>query len=401
MPGAAGGLAPHRDGEGDRGHHEAHAENPLPQPGTEDAFGRGPGRPVHAARAGRLAAERNPGQAVGEQVHPQDLGGQQRQGQAERGPGEHHRDLRGAAGQPVEQEPADVVIDAAAFFGGGHHGGQVVVGQYQVGGLAGDLGAAAAHGHADVGAAQRRPVVDAVAGHRDHVPGGLPGGDDGQFLLRGSPGEYPRPRIGQVGARVAAIDDVIARAQDPGFGGDRACGRRVIPGDQHRGDARRLAGGDGGGRRGARRVHDADQADQPQAAFQVGAGWGGGPVGGGHGEHPESIPREFPGTGTGAGHGAGVIGDHRLVEQDLGGSLAEHADPAARAPVHGGHPFPAAVEGKLGHPRRGGAEPLRPQPQSPGRGQQRGLGRVANRRPFLPVADLVQRRVIAQRGPGQ
>ena len=36
-------------------------------------------------------------------------------------------------------------------------------------GLAGDVGARPAHGHADVGAAERGGVVDAVAGHRDDV----------------------------------------------------------------------------------------------------------------------------------------------------------------------------------------------------------------------------------------
>ena len=83
--------------------------------------------------------------------------------------GEHDEDLGGAAGQAVEQEPADVGVDPAALLGGGHDGGQVVVGEDEVGGLAGDLGAAFAHGHADVGAVQGRAVVDAVAGHRDDV----------------------------------------------------------------------------------------------------------------------------------------------------------------------------------------------------------------------------------------
>jgi hypothetical protein len=52
-------------------------------------------------------------------VLPQDLGGQQRQREAEERSGEHHRDLRGAAGQPVEQEPADVRVYPPSFLGGG------------------------------------------------------------------------------------------------------------------------------------------------------------------------------------------------------------------------------------------------------------------------------------------
>jgi hypothetical protein len=65
---------------------------------------------------------------VGEQVDPQDLGRQQRQGQAEEGPGEHDRDLGGPAGQRIEEEPPDVGIDPASFRGGGHYRAQLVIG---------------------------------------------------------------------------------------------------------------------------------------------------------------------------------------------------------------------------------------------------------------------------------
>src|SRR5204863_123746 len=80
-------------------------------------------------------------------------------------------ELGAAAGQAVEQEAADVGVDAAAFLGGGDHGGQVVVSENQIGSLTGDLGAAHSHGNSDVGAAQGGAVVDAVAGHGHHVAG--------------------------------------------------------------------------------------------------------------------------------------------------------------------------------------------------------------------------------------
>ena len=46
----------------------------------------------------------------------------------------------------------------------------VVVGEHHVGGLFGHVGAGDAHGHADVGPLERWRIVDAVAGHRHHVP---------------------------------------------------------------------------------------------------------------------------------------------------------------------------------------------------------------------------------------
>jgi hypothetical protein len=54
-----------------------------------------------------------------------------------------------------------------------HEGGnlaQVVVHQRDVGGFDGGVGAGRAHGKADVGARQRRRIVDAVADHADQTP---------------------------------------------------------------------------------------------------------------------------------------------------------------------------------------------------------------------------------------
>jgi hypothetical protein len=81
---------------------------------------------------------------VSEQVDPQDLGGQQRKSQPHQRAGQHHGDFRGPARQRVEQKPADVRVDTPAFFGGRDHGAQVIIGQYEVGGLPGDLGTALA-----------------------------------------------------------------------------------------------------------------------------------------------------------------------------------------------------------------------------------------------------------------
>ena len=225
----------------------------------------GRGGLVHDVGVDGFAAQGESGQAVGDQVDPEDLRGQQRQRQTDERACEHHGDLRGAARQGVEQEAADVGVDAAAFFGGGDDGAEFVVGQDQIGGLAGDFGAAFAHGDADVGAVQGRAVVDAVAGHRDDLPGGLQGVDDGDLLLRGGPGEDPRALSGAcAGLGGTAVDHLVAGADDAEFDGDRAGGGRVVAGDQYRGDARALTRGDGRGGGRPRRVEDRDEAEQAQ-----------------------------------------------------------------------------------------------------------------------------------------
>ena len=61
---------------------------------------------------------------------------------------------------------------------------EVVVREHDVGRLARRLGAALAHGDADIGLAEGGGVVHPVAGHRDDVPARLPRPDETQ-LVRG------------------------------------------------------------------------------------------------------------------------------------------------------------------------------------------------------------------------
>ena len=63
----------------------------------------------------------------------------------------------------------EVVVDRPAALDRGDDRGEVVVGEDHVPGFLRDLGAGDAHRDADVGALERRSVVDAVAGHRDDV----------------------------------------------------------------------------------------------------------------------------------------------------------------------------------------------------------------------------------------
>ena len=84
-------------------------------------------------------------------------------------PHDERRQLGHVVGEVVREEPAHVGERGPAVHHRRHDGGEVVVEQHQVGGLAGHVGARRAHGHADVGLLQGRPVVHAVAGHGQHV----------------------------------------------------------------------------------------------------------------------------------------------------------------------------------------------------------------------------------------
>jgi hypothetical protein len=175
-----------------------------------------------------------------------------------------------------------------------------------------------------------------------------------------------------------------------------------------RGDARILAGGDGGGRRSARRVGDGDQAKQPQPLLQpavAGPGiWSGGrgigPVGGGHGKHPETAAGEFLRVGPGSTGGAGISQQWRC-QHGFWCPLTDHPHPAVRVAVHRGHLLPGAVERQFTHPRPSLLELLRCQPELGRRRQQGGLGGIAHGRPSMPVLGRAQRGVVAQRGGGQ
>ena len=152
-------------------------------PRAEDRRVRPPRRPAHGVAVGRLDAEREGRRAVRDEVDPEDLDGQQRQGQAQEGSQHHDPDLGRVRRQHVAHEAADVVVDAPALLDRCHDGREVVVGQDHVGGFLADVRAGDAHGHADVGSAQGRGIVHAVAGHGDDGAPRPPGIDDAQLLL--------------------------------------------------------------------------------------------------------------------------------------------------------------------------------------------------------------------------
>ena len=138
---------------------------------------------LHDVALGILHAQRERGEAVGNQVHPQQLHRLEDGKADERG--DEHREHLGKVGRKQELDDlADVVVDAATLFASTDDGGEVVVGEHHVGDVLGNVGTGDAHANADVGALDGRGIVDAVARHGHDLVARLPGLDDAGLVLR-------------------------------------------------------------------------------------------------------------------------------------------------------------------------------------------------------------------------
>src|SRR5215831_5050135 len=82
---------------------------------------------------------------------------------------------------------AEVVVDAPAQFYCSHKGSKIIIQQDNRCSLTRHVGAAAAHGNADVRRFERRRIVDAVAGHRDDLSPVLQEIDNPKLLVRSNP----------------------------------------------------------------------------------------------------------------------------------------------------------------------------------------------------------------------
>ena len=162
---------------------------------SDDAFACGARRTIHHAGVRRINAQSQCGGAVGHQVNPKKLGGEQRQHDGaglhmqadwlcQQHAKEHRHDFADIGGKEVTQELANVGKDGAALFDGSDDGGKVVVRQDDVGGFPGNVGPGNAHGDANVSGLQSGRVVDAVAGHRHDRAAALKRLDDAQFVFR-------------------------------------------------------------------------------------------------------------------------------------------------------------------------------------------------------------------------
>ena len=175
----------------------------------------------------------------------------------------------------VGEEAADVGERRAALLDGGDDGGEVVVEQHEVGGLAGDVGAGAAHRDADVGRVQGRAVVDAVAGHGDDVAPGLQRVGDAQLVLGLDPGDDDAVAVEQgteqllVAGRSLPSSTIRSGPSSPTSAAIARAVAGMVAGDHGDPDAGPAARGDGVRRAGTGRVLEPEQAEQLEFVLGV------------------------------------------------------------------------------------------------------------------------------------
>ena len=438
---AAGQVHVHAD-QRDDGHDDADERDVDPHIAVDHVVGELARLAVHDVLGLRVDAHGQGRGGVGQQVDPQQLRGEQRQGHTgglglgdaqhagQHDAAEHGEHLTDVGAQQVAQELADVVEDAAAFAHGGHDGGEVVVRQDHLGGFLCDLSAGDAHGHADVGGLDGRGVVDAVAGHGGDVALTLQRGHNLELVLRGHTGVdgdlgggLVELLVGGQRVQLVAGQRLAVLGDNAEVGGDAGGGQRVVAGDHDGADAGAAGLGHGVAHLGARRVDDADHAGPDQVVLDdvalfgdVGDLTGGVGADARHGGQRRGLKRAVglaEGTVGLAGQALDVGQDVLAVAVGERADLVADRDARAEAQQHvrgalGEHGQVAALGVVLGDDRHalalGGERHLRHAGEAlgglvglglTGRDDQRHLGRIADDLPLAVV--LAQVAVVRQR----
>jgi len=98
------------------------------EPGGDERFFRGTWLLLHDVQIGRIETQSGGGKAVGDQVDPKQLNGDQRLGEAQSRRQEDAYDFADVGGNQVTDELLHVVVDRATFLNGGDDGREVIVG---------------------------------------------------------------------------------------------------------------------------------------------------------------------------------------------------------------------------------------------------------------------------------
>ena len=314
------------------------------------------------------------------------------------------RQLGDVVGQVVGEEPADVGERRPALLDGGDDGGEVVVEQHQVGGLAGDVGAADGPSRRRC----RRPAAPGPSLTPSPViattwPRARSALRDAQLVLRRRPGRRrrrrgraarrapPRRRAG----RAPSTTRLPSPRQQADLAGDRPPRwRRVVAGDHGDADAGPPARGERVGHAGARRVLQPDEARAAQVALgrrrrRRRSGTRDGRRG--DGEHPQAAVAP---SGRGLGRGPAVAG-----------AAGEHGVRRALHRQHAVAPTPtsAAGAGRTGSAAAGGVP--RRRPATPTRraraSRAASIGSPDRDPPAVVVPDRGRWSSAPRRGPGR
>jgi len=192
-------IVPEKQTAAAGGHDRGDNDEPIEDEPGKYRLVRRPRLALHGVRFEGLESQGHRESDAGHQVDPQDLDrrhGHEQDASAvdrDRGKKEHGHSQNGGQGQIGGQDEGQgldqVVVDSAPLLHGCGDGGEVVVHEHHLGRLLGNRGAGDAHGHADVGPFQGRSVVDAVAGHGDHVTHGLEHLHQAELVFGSDPGK--------------------------------------------------------------------------------------------------------------------------------------------------------------------------------------------------------------------
>jgi hypothetical protein len=265
----------HVEARGGEPHHDPHESDAEEIARAEQAGLRVPRVLLHLPRIGRVDAERERGKAIGDEVDPEDLERRRRKRAADERHGEDGDGEPRIGREQEENELLDVAVDRSTFSHGVDDRGEVVVGEDEVGGLARDVGARAAHGDADVRLFQGRRVVDAVARHRHDVTERAVRVHDAELLLGRGAREHPQAHgfgakrvvahLGELGAG----DDAVPRSPQVELLGDGDGRDRMIARDHDDPDARLVAHANGFFDGASRRVLHGDDPEQRERLLGV------------------------------------------------------------------------------------------------------------------------------------
>ena len=347
---------------------------------------------LHNVALGVLHAQRERGETVGNQVHPQQLH-RLEDGKADERGDKHREDLGKVCRKQELDDLADVVVDATALFAGTDDGGEVVIGKHHVGDVLGDVGTGDAHANADVGALDGRGVVDAVARHGHDLVARLPSLDDAGLVLGLNAGvhavvldvrvEFLVAHAVEVGAR----DGLAAIGDDTQLLGDGHGGVDVVARNHDGADTGIVGLADGVGDLGADRVNHAGQAAEDQVVLERSGAAVGRDLGVGAAcqrQHAQGLV----GHGLVGGHelGATLLGQRNdlVALVDMGAQADHHVGRALGVllilAVQGlddhGHHLAARVKRGLAHARMLGSQAS--EPRLAGIVDERTLGRLTH-----------------------
>ena len=347
---------------------------------------------LHDVALGILHAQRERGEAVGDQVHPQQLHRLEDGKADERG--DKHREHLGKVGRKQELDDlADVVVDAATLFAGTDDGGEVVVGKHHVGDVLGNVGTGDAHADADVGTLDGRGVVDAVARHGHDLVARLPSLDDTGLVLGLDAGVHAvvlDVRVEFLVAHAIEVgtgDGMAAIGDDTQLLGDGHGGVDVVARDHDGADTGIVGLADGVGDLGADRVNHAGQAAEDQVVLERGGAavaWDLGVGAACQRQHAQGLV----GHGLVGGHELGTTllgqGDDLIALVDVGAQADHHVGRALGVllvlAVQGlndhGHHLAARVKRGLAHARVLGSQTS--EARLSGIVDERALGRLAH-----------------------